>query len=334
MSTSRLNPIWTASQLNEALARAEGDVWLELCSDGRIDTYDLSLFGRQSQPIKRRSHGGALVFPVSRSDEFDTGLQQLPPALAFLAINPEPWCSTQIFNGSQISVGPFLDYANPLWEWLVRAARTDEARFVPLREGLYPFSQGQDSKLDRERIPLPQLVHDEQSGAPPWLRRTLDDFDLGRIVDAVRSAADATAVLAGLMELHDLSESHELAQSIEGRGTNRAGDYWHAIHHRREPDVENAKYWLRRVGTHPIHEKLAAATQDLLSTAVISDQATDVDKALQKLTPQGAWDAFAFADLCNEAPASQNPELIWAARRLQFLEMTLLLDSAYDDATT
>jgi hypothetical protein len=137
------------------------------------------------------------------------------------------------------------------------------------------------------------------------------------------------------MEMHDCGEqSHELAQSVEGRGRHRAGDYCHAIHHRREPDPANAKYWLQKVGTHPIHEALATASQTLLSVSTISDRETNSDKALRGLTARGVWDAFAFVDLCARAATEGNSELAWAARKLQFLEMTLLLESAQEDATT
>ncbi len=334
---SRLNPIWTAGRLNEAL-EGDGALYLGLTPDGRIETEDGSFgssrdFRRQSDLLKRRTAGSATVHLIAGTEEFAVGLGQLPPLLAFLSINPEPWCVTSISYGAAESVGPFLDYVNPLWEWLVRAARAGKARIFPL--GISRFlPRWQECSVDQQKIPLPQLVHGDQKGTPPWLRSTLDDFELSRIVPNVKSLADATAVAAGLMELHDITESHELAQSIEARGRHRAGDYWHAIHHRREPDIGNAKYWLRKVGTHPIHEELATASRGYLSAEVLTDQATELDKALQKLTPGDKWDPFAFADLCDLASRNQDLELTWTARRLQFLEMTLLLDHAYDDATT
>jgi len=336
---SRLNPIWTAGRLNEALARAQGDVHLDLGPDGHIATiaYPTSSRGLQGQSAetRRRFQGSAFVHPITEAGYFDEGLRQLPPLLAFLAINPEPWCRTVVNPGALESVGPFFDYTNPLWEWLVRAARAGRAHLFPLRESFAYFgSARQEYPLDNSAIPLPDLVRSDQTGAPAWLRATLGDFELGRVYPNVKSTPDATAVAAGLLEMHDLVGSHELAQSIEGRGGHQAGDYWHAIHHRREPDAFNAKYWFRQVGAHPVHERLAMATRAFFSLAQASDQATELDKSLHRLAPKGVWDPFAFVDFCGQAVAEKDLPLVRVARQLQFLEMTWLLESAYEDATT
>jgi hypothetical protein len=325
---SRLNPLWTAGRLNEALANASDDARLELGPDGRIEVVQADLkslpgLERQAQTMKRHLRSRVFVEPTTGSYQFNAGFRKLPPFLALLSINPEPWCSTTVASGAVELVGPFLHYPNPLWEWLVRAARANRVTIFSFQGPIAFFGRShREPPLDKKDIPLPDLVHDKHSGSPAWLRSTLDDFEFSRVLTNVESAADATAVAAGLMEMHDLAEGHELAQSIEGRGQHRAGDYWHAIHHRREPDPSNAKYWLRKVGSHPIHPILAASSH------------TEADESFEKLAPNGVWDPFAFVDLCTRAIEDKDFELAWAARRFQFLEMTLLLDSAHDDATT
>ena len=74
--------------------------------------------------------------------------------------------------------------------------------------------------------------------------------DLGRpVVDADA----ARACHAGLWLLFDyLDESHTISQGIESPD----GSFWHAVMHRREPDVSNSKYWWKRVGTHPVLRQL------------------------------------------------------------------------------
>jgi hypothetical protein len=65
----------------------------------------------------------------------------------------------------------------------------------------------------------------------------LADFDMGR------------CCLAGLWLVYDfLDDAHEISQRID----TPTGSLWHAIMHRREGDYANAKYWLRRAGSHDV----------------------------------------------------------------------------------
>ena len=68
------------------------------------------------------------------------------------------------------------------------------------------------------------------------------------------SGAVPPLVQAGLWLLAgDLDASHAISQSDE----SPEGSFWHAVMHRREGDFGNAKYWFRRVGTHPVLQHLA-----------------------------------------------------------------------------
>jgi hypothetical protein len=83
----------------------------------------------------------------------------------------------------------------------------------------------------------------------------------------------ARCCLSALWLLHDfLDESHTISQGIE----TASGSYWHAIMHRREGDFSNAKYWLRRVGPHPVIEQIGERTGE-------------------------AHDPFSFVDACQAA---------------------------------
>lgn len=67
----------------------------------------------------------------------------------------------------------------------------------------------------------------------------------------------ARACHAGLWLYHDfLDESHSISQDL----LTTEGSFWHAIMHRREPDPSNAKYWWRRVGSHPVLDRLREQT--------------------------------------------------------------------------
>jgi hypothetical protein len=140
-------------------------------------------------------------------------------------------------------------------------------------------------------------------------------------VAAVVSPPDAVAVKAGLLLMHDrLHESHALSQSIEGEGMRRAGDYWHAIMHRREPDYGNAKYWFRHVGRHPLFDELAG-----WAGSVLPESSGSASQWAKKLGIPGTWDPMAFVDLCESVARDEKSALGIAARRIQWHEMLLLL---------
>lgn len=146
----------------------------------------------------------------------------------------------------------------------------------------------------------------------------------------VVSAVDVTALKAGLLLMHDfMDESHGAAQSIEGQGAGRLGDYWHAILHRREPDYTNAKYWFRQIGTQSLFGELARRADQVL-TATTS---AAVQEWRQRLGCPERWNPLAFVDLCEAAQQERGTDLTAVAQTLQRLEMSLLFRQTYRQAT-
>ena len=130
----------------------------------------------------------------------------------------------------------------------------------------------------------------------------------------------AAACLAGLWLYHDfLDQSHRLSQEID----TPSGCYWHGILHRREPDFENAKYWFRRVGDHPVFPAVRVAAAELA--------AAGPQPAAAFLTRQNAWDPFAFIDLC-EASLSEQALCAMLCRQVQQREWEVLFDYCYRKA--
>lgn len=216
-------------------------------------------------------------------------------------------------------VGPLRPIADPVWDWLIRAARAGKK---------VDAVSGPDRKaMHAERGPM--LVPHRPDRRLGWLKEHLASLSFPELGIQSRSPLDETALRAGLFQWHDfLDESHHLSQSIEGRGENQLGDYWHAIMHRREPDYTNAKYWFRQICPHPLFGELRHQADSLLERC----RAPDASRWRARLQPGSRWDPFAFVDLCEACAADEASELAVTARRIQFAEMSLLMNLSYAQA--
>lgn len=119
---------------------------------------------------------------------------------------------------------------------------------------------------------------------------------------AIKDRDFAKCVQSGLyLYFSALDESHRISQGIP----SASGSYWHGIMHRQEGDWSNAKYWFRRVGTHPVFGQLEAQAGS-------------------------HWDPCEFVDLCSAASArnSDAADLI----DLQMQEWRLLMRYCYRNA--
>ncbi len=190
----------------------------------------------------------------------------------------------------------------------------DDARFAPDEPELAAIAD----RL-RSRAPLPALFVPR-----PW---TPWDAEIQRTLTAAPAPAwrGGAPVRAGLLLWNDaLGESHTLSQGMD----TASGSYWHGIMHRREGDLDNAGYWFRRVGTHPVFAALYPAALARLDGA----RRADLDRA-------GRWDPFRFLDWCGAAEEDDRAAAGAAGaagagaaeplRRVQVAEIELLLAHGY-----
>jgi hypothetical protein len=261
-------------------------------------------------PAPAPSGSLVLIEPCQPDDDGIVSATRLWPVPLSLLVTP-PAAFGAIVLTSAPAPNPASD---SLWDWLLSLAeRGAEVSRRQLHNSVSPPRMGD--------IPL-QLLRPGSSRLSPRLERHIRNL-AGLPFPA--DEPDVLALQAGLFQWHDaLDESHVCSQAVEGRGRHRAGDYWHAIMHRREPDYGNSKYWFRRVGSHPIFPELARRTEP-----IVASFAPDWQPRLLKR----GWDPFAFVDLCEAVANGKFRAGNVAAEQIQQLEMLLLLEATFLDAT-
>lgn len=281
----------------------------------RDDPVELVEAAKRLLPRRKRQAfaGGVLLFPPV-TDELNSALDLTKNWVTNLSLLVTPPSSFGVVCLSSLATQSISSHQSAsLWEGILQAD-SDELPVVRSRLNyLMKKCQCLGDSVTRKLIPNPVRL-------PTVIRSRIED--LGGVYST--DEPDDIALKAGLFQWHDaLHESHECSQSIEGQGRHRAGDYWHAIMHRREPDYGNSKYWFRHVGSHPIFPDLGRRAEPLIAAAAPQWR----DRLLKN-----GWDPFAFVDFCELAATGNNPELTETAEKIQELEMLLLLASTYEDA--
>lgn len=169
----------------------------------------------------------------------------------------------------------------------------------------------------------PALI--QQAPARPRLKTALEEPAVAKLLPGASRPA-RLALAAGLLQIYDFwDSSHEAAQAADDLGERGFSAYWHGIAHRREPDAGNAAYWFRRVGRHAVSGPLAQAARPIL-------ERHGDNRWTARLVGGDAWNSQAMIDLCTGARPGSDQETL--ARRLQRLEMQLLLDATVDASIT
>jgi len=126
-------------------------------------------------------------------------------------------------------------------------------------------------------------------------------------------------LLASALLYHDHHDpAHDIVQDLK----DVEAAIIHAILHRREPDYWNSKYWFRRFDTHPMYLSLGRRVAQW-------GQDPWQKEFARKLTLPGAFDSFAFVDLCEAyaRKSASDPEVLWlrSVQHAEFEELVLAL---------
>ena len=302
-------------------------------------TASLSDSGRATALAALQRHeDSAAVLVVQCGDlqanAFAETWQCLPPRLASLAIRPPHACCLVARPSDSLrravhAAGDANHSA--LWHCLVELAKGVSR--IELQTGSSERTlvalNGSQAVTNDDRW-LPELLSSPPRHELDWLFAELRLARLSDLCGHAISSADATAVLAALWLLHgDGDASHRHSQTIEDEGRHRCGNVWHAIMHRQEPDYGNSKYWFRRVGQPEFLAELARQADELIA----ADGSDAAGRWRTKLGLPGRWDSLAFVDWCEAAARDTDASQTKLVRRIQFVEMHLLLQASYADAT-
>lgn len=309
----------SAERLAEITARAEEDYPGFIPAERSADVADIhSAVEKLDRDPQLET---IIIAPRCAADPFPLFAEL--PLPAALAVRPPELSSAILFRRTALTQSgiPFRNVDLPIWDRLMQTAHNSTGAIAAIP------SSGVE---ERDGFAFPGLAPGSPGHHRQWLFEHLDRLDPQKLIAECRSPDDAVALKSGLLLIHDyLEESHDLSQSVQGKGRHAAGDYWHGIMHRREPDNSNAKYWFRRVGDHPVFPELAEAARPLFEAAE-EDAAGDwKDRCLSG----PGWDPFAFIDFCSFCRRGANSALAEIAEQIQYAEMLLLLRRTARDAS-
>jgi hypothetical protein len=304
------------------LASAESTGVCCLVSAGMVPDSD-ALATAVSELISSNAAVG--ILPDPRHSDLAFAWSRLPAAIASFVTPPESRGAV-LLDTSRLHDAPSKQVNRPVQELVIRAALQHQDNVVLTGSSVTL----NDSPLPSAAAELPVLAPQHSGRGRQWIASLLQQFDPKQYINGQGDSCEAEAILAGLLQLNDyLDESHNHSQSIQGQGQDVNGDYWHGIMHRREPDYGNAKYWFRKVGSHPCFKQLPALAQQAFDECPSSDAA----HWNSRLVGASGWDAAAFIDLCETAERSSDDDLTTAAKRIQWAEMLILLEHTYRQAS-
>ena len=134
------------------------------------------------------------------------------------------------------------------------------------------------------------------------------------LADKKLSARTTKLFRAAALLWHD---HHDAAHLIVQDDPSSEASFLHAILHRREPDASNARYWINRVGRHPVYVTIAKRVSEYL-------EGDEFKRWRDILVPEGVWDPEGFVDACYICNPREFTYPLF--QQIQRIELEALLD--------
>jgi hypothetical protein len=152
-----------------------------------------------------------------------------------------------------------------------------------------PILKIMDLALRQDPRPLARLAKGKPVPEGRKAVAALSENDLGAKPQALPLIQAALYLCFDCFE-----ESHNIANEHEG---TVAGNWIHAILHRREPDPGNSKYWYARVQAP---DKVLKAIGGEALAFLQKVKALELESLTEKIKKSKLWEPAAFVDLCDQ----------------------------------
>ncbi len=148
-----------------------------------------------------------------------------------------------------------------------------------------------DLAMKQDPRPLTRLVKGKPIAKGRQAVVELSEKDLG----GAKNSKSLPLIQAALYLCFDcFEEAHNIANDHEG---TVAGNWLHAIVHRREPDASNSKYWYHRVAAPAkVFTAIGKEALDLLGKV----PAPELESLAKKMEKSKSWEPESFVDLCDK----------------------------------
>ena len=159
-----------------------------------------------------------------------------------------------------------------------------------------------------------ELFYPAPAGLPVPVSPPRGDDEVYRLVSGtdwrqVLQLGSDRLVRAGALWLYGfLDESHRLTQ----QDSSAEGAYWHALVHRSEGDFNNALYWFRRAGDHPVQARLRAGVQEAMEGRS--------SEGWQSLIEGPRWEPARLVELCRRSARGElaQPAVLREVTRMEY----------------